>query len=87
MGEFILTRFFKKIGERYKIQESLLQKELEHDEIYEDIWEARENEWLTYVKNDVLPTAFWYARYTMRMEELTNFCMKNSLTLPSLANK
>ena len=39
------------------------------------------------VKNDVLSTAFCYARYTMGMEELTGFGMKNSLTLPSLANK
>ena len=35
----------------------------------------------------MLSTAFCYARYTMGMEELTNFGMKNSLTLPSLANK
>ena len=40
-----------------------------------------------YGKNDVLSTAFFYARYTMGMEELTGFGMKNSLTLPSLANK
>ena len=77
----------RKIGEIYKLQESLLKKELEHDEIFEDTWEARENEWLPYVKNDVLSTAFCYARYTMGMEELTEFGMKNSLTLPSLANK
>ena len=60
---------------------------MEHDEIYEDTWEARENEWLPYVKNDVLSTAFCYAGYTMGMEELTKFGMENSLTLPSLANK
>ena len=65
----------------------MLKKELEHDDIYEDTWEAKENEWLPYVKNDVLSTAFCYARFTMGMEELTNFGMKNSLTLPSLANK
>ena len=77
----------KKIGESYKLQESLLKKELEHDEIYEDTWEEKENEWLSYVKKDVLSTAFCYGRYTMGMEELTEFGMKNSLTLPSLANK
>ena len=77
----------RKIGESYKLQESLLKKELEQDEIYEDTWEENENEWLPYVKNDVLSTAFCYARYTMGMEELTKFGMKNSLTLPSLANK
>ena len=39
------------------------------------------------VKNDVLSTAFSYGRYTMVMEKLTSFGRKNSLTLPSLANK
>ena len=77
----------KKIGESYKLQESLLKKELEHDEIYEDTWEEKENERLPYAKNYVISTAFCYARYTMGMEELTGFGMKNSLTLPSLANK
>ena len=77
----------RKIGESYNLQESLLKKELEHDKIYEDTWEAKENEWLPYVKNDVLSTAFCYASYTMGMEELSGFGMKNSLTLPSLANK
>ena len=60
---------------------------MQHDENYEDTWDARENEWLPYVKNDVISTAFCYTRYTMGMEELTEFGMKNSLTLPSLANK
>ena len=86
-GRVHINKSLRKIGESYKLQESLLKKELEHDEIYEDTWEAKENEWLPYVKNDVLSTAFCYARYTMGMEELTGFGMKNSLTLPSLANK
>ena len=60
---------------------------MEHDETYEYTWEDEENEWLSRVENDVLSTAFCYARYTMGMEELTGFGMKNSLTLPSLANK
>ena len=67
----------KKGGESYKLQESLLEKELEHDEVSEDTWEKRENEWLPYVKNDVLSTAFCYARYSMGMEELTGFGMIN----------
>ena len=48
--------------------------------------EEEENEWLPYLKNDVLSTAFNYARYSKGMEELTGFGLKNSLTLPSLAN-
>ena len=35
----------------------------------------------------MLSTAFSYARYSKGVEELTGFGMKNSLTLPSLANK
>ena len=86
-GRVHINQKLRKIGESYKLQESLLEKELEHDETHEDTYEAKENEWLPYVKNDVLSTAFCYARYTMGMEELTEFGMKNSLTLPSLANK
>ena len=86
-GRVHINRSLRKIGESYKLQESLLKKELEHDEIYEDTWEAKENKWSPYVKNDVLSTAFCYARYTMGMEELKGFGMKNSLTLPSVANK
>ena len=63
------------------MQPSLLKQKTEHVETHEDTWEERENEWLPYVKNDVLSTAFCYARYTMGMEELTGFGMKNKLTL------
>ena len=77
----------KNKGESYKLQKSLLKQKLEHDEFIEDNWEEKENEWLPYLKNDVLSTAFSYARYSKGMEELTGFEMKNSLTLPSLANK
>ena len=86
-GRVHINKSLRKIGESYKVQTCLLEQEIKHDEIYEDTWEARENEWLPYVKNDVLSTAFCYARYTMGMEELTGFVMKNSLTLPSLAKK
>ena len=60
---------------------------MEYDEIFEDTWEAKANEWLPYVKNDVISIVSCYIRYTMGMEELKNFGIKNSLTLPSLAKK
>ena len=60
---------------------------MEHDDFYEYTWEAQEIEWLPSLKNDVLSTAFCFARYTMGREELSNFGMENSLTLPALANK
>ena len=77
----------KKIGKSYKLQESLLGKVFEHDEINEDNWEEKENELLPYLKNDELSIASSYARYSKGMEKLTRFGMKKSLTLPSLANK
>ena len=64
----------------------MLKQELEHDEIFKDNWEEKENELLPYLKNDVLSTAFSYARYSEGMEKLTGFGMKNSSNLPSLAN-
>ena len=64
------TKSLKKIGESYNLQSCLLEQELEHDEIYEDTWEVRQHEWLPYTKDDLLSTAFCYARYTMGMEEL-----------------
>ena len=70
-GRVHINQKLRKIGISYKLQENLLKKEIEHDDIYEDTWEAKENEWLPYVKNDVLSIAFCYARYTMGMEELT----------------
>ena len=60
---------------------------MDHDEIYEDTWEDKEHEWLPYLKNDVLSTAFSYGRYAKGMEELTRFDMKKGLTLPSSENK
>ena len=86
-GLLLIKDSLKNIGKSYKLQPCLLKQELEHDEIFEANWEEKENEWLPYLKNDVLSTAFSYARYSKGMEELTGFGMKNSLTLPSLANK
>ena len=60
---------------------------MDHDEIFDDTWEDKENEWLPYLKNNVLSTAFSCARYGKGMEDLVGFGMKNSLTSPSLANK
>ena len=86
-GKLHIKSSLRKIGVSYKLQSLLLKHEIEHDEIYEDTWEAKEDEWLPYVKIDVLSIAFCWARYTMGMEGLTNFGMKNSLTSPSSANK
>ena len=55
---------------------------MNHTEIYEDTWEDKRDEWLPYLKMDVLSLAFIYARYTMNMEQITNFGMKNCLSFP-----
>ena len=86
-GLLLIEDSLRKIGKSYQLQESLLKKELEHDENYEDTWEKKESEWLPYLKNYVLSTAFSYATYTIGIEELTRFGKRNSLTLPSLAKK
>ena len=62
-------------------------QELRLDEINEDTWEDKEDEWLPYVRNNVIAYAFLYARYTMGMEDIPNFGRKNSSTLLFLANK
>ena len=49
---------------------------MDRDESYEDTCEDKEHEWLLYFQNDVLSTAFRYARYSKGMEELTGFGMK-----------
>ena len=86
-GRVFINNSLKIIGISYKLQPSLLKQRMHHDEIYEDTWEDTENEWLLYHKSDVLSTSFSYARYSEDMEDLAGFGMKNSLTLPSLANK
>ena len=50
---------------------------MDHAEMCEDTWE-KEKEWLPYLKNDVLSTAFCYARYTTGMEASTVFGMKHN---------
>ena len=60
---------------------------MDRDEIYEDTWEDKKNEWLPFLKHNVLSTAFAYARYTKGMEEIKILGMKNSLNLQNVSNK
>ena len=79
-----LNYSLKKLGRTFKLQEELLKTETNHDEVYSDIWKTKKSEWLDYVKNDVLYTAFSYARYTKAMKEITGFSLKDCLSLPRL---
>ena len=77
--------FLEKIGNFMNYKKEFLKKELERDEVYEDNWEEKKNEWLPYSKADVLSTGFCYAKYTMAMENLIGFGMKNLIRIFSLA--
>ena len=43
---------------------------MNHDEIDETNWKDKRDEWLPYVRNDLLCTANPYARYKKCMEEI-----------------
>ena len=79
--------FPKKLGRTFKLQKELLKTEMDQDEIDGDNYKHKKDEWLDYVKNDVLCTAFSYARYTKAMEEITGSGMKGCLSIPGLGLK
>ena len=60
---------------------------MDHDEIDGNNYRDKTNEWLPYVKNDVLCTAFSYARYCKAMQGNTGFSMKDCLSVPGLGLK
>ena len=60
---------------------------MNHDEIYTDNWRDKRDEWLKYVKNDVLLNAFSNARYMKAFEEITGFRRKDCLSSPGLGWK
>ena len=82
-----LNYSLKKLGKTFKLPKQKLKTELNHDEIDENNWRDKKNEWLPYVKNDVLCTAYSYARYIKAMEEITGFSKKDCLSLPGLGWK
>ena len=60
---------------------------MNHDEVDGKNYKDKTDEWLPYVKNDVLCTDFSFARYIKAMEEITGFSMKDCLSLPGLGLK
>ena len=71
--------FVEKIRKDFKLQKEILKTEKNHDEIDENNWSDKKDECVDYVKNDVLCTAFSYARYSKAMEEITGFSKKDCL--------
>ena len=75
------------MGKTFKVQKETLKREMNHDEIDGTKYKNKKTEWLDYVKNDVLCTAFCYARYSKAIEEITGFSRKDCLSLPGLGWK
>ena len=44
----------KKLGETFRLQKELLQTEMNHNGIDENNWRDKKEEWVDFVKNDVL---------------------------------
>ena len=82
-----LNYSLKKLGKTFKLPKKLLKTEMNHDDIDGDNYKDKKDIWSPYVKNDVLCTAYSYARYIKAMEEITGFSMKDSLSLPGLGWK
>ena len=74
----------KKLAKTFRLQKELLKTEENHDEVDGNNYKDKKDEWLPYVKNDILCTAFSYVRYRKAMEEITGFGMKDCLSLPGL---
>ena len=86
-GTIHLNYSLRKIGRTFTLQKELLKTEMDHDEVDYNNYKDKKDEWLPYVKQDVICTAFPYARYSRAMEEITGFSMKDSLSPPGLGWK
>ena len=82
-----LNYSLKKLGKTFELPKELLKTEIDHDDIDADNYKDKKDIWLPYVKNDVLCTAYSYARYIKAMEEITEFSMKDCLSLAGLGWK
>ena len=73
---------WKKLCKAFKLLNELLKTEMNPDEVDGDNYKDKKDEWLDYVKQDVLYTAFSYDRYTKTMEKITGFGIRDCLSLP-----
>ena len=60
---------------------------MDHEKIDGKNFKDKIDEWLPYIKNDVLCTSFSYAKYCKALEEITGFSMKDCLSAPGLGWK
>ena len=82
-----INNSLEKLGKTFKLPKELIKTEINHDEIDGNKWREKRHEWLSYVKKDILCTAYSYARYDICMEEITGFSLKECLSLPGLESK
>ena len=82
-----LNYSLKKLGKTFELPKELLKTEIDHNDIDGNNYKDKKDIWLPYVKNDVLCTAYSYARYTGAMKEITGFSKKDCLSLPGLGWK
>ena len=82
-----LNSSLKKLGQTFKLQKKFLKFEMNQDEVDGNNYKDKKVECLAYVKNDLLCTSIWYARYSKAMEEITRFSRKDCLSLPGLGWK
>ena len=78
---------FEEIRKDFQITKSNFKTEMNHDEVDGNNYKDKKDEWLNYVKQDVLCTALSYARYIKSMQDITGFSMKDCLSLPGLGWK
>ena len=51
---------------------------MNHDEVFEDTWMNKKNDWLDYLKKEVLCKVFGYARYSKNIEQIMGNRLENS---------
>ena len=79
-----LNYSLEKLGKTFKLQEELLKTEMNHDDADGNNYMNKKDEWLPYIKQDILCAAFSYARSCKTVEDITGFSMKDFLSLPGL---
>ena len=86
-GKTHLNYSFENLGKTFKLKKELIKTEMNRDEIYAANWRDKKDEWVEYVKKDVLCTAFSYARNSKAMEVVSWFSVKDCLSLTGLGWK
>ena len=74
----------EKVGKEYGLQPELLKGEIEHSVNKESNFAEIRHIWESYIKLDVLCSAFIYARHSRKIQKRSGFGIKDCLTEASL---